>query len=221
MNIEGFVTAILRTNPVEIANRLQELGWSRDDLAEVIDAMVGGRRSCTDNDPLSAPGWMAWKNGIRRFRELGRAKGMHKVEVDGIPYVVNLGAKTRFTVANTNDGTSRERSNPQNQNRKGPATERAVAAQGELFEALAEAPPKVTRLPTAPPGVWIAWYLCVFCDGEDVRAELSCPVAIEGGYFTDFYERIFLIGPDDGGVKVRRDLPENEQDFDIPVIRRK
>ena len=32
--------AIVRANPVEAANRLEELGWSMDDLLEVVGAMV-------------------------------------------------------------------------------------------------------------------------------------------------------------------------------------
>jgi len=220
MNMERSVVAIIRLNPVEVDNRLEALGWTRAEMYDVVDAMVDGRRGCTENDPSSAPGWMAWKSGTRRLREVGRARRMEKAEIEGIPYVIDLKNKVRFTVANTDDGTCIKLSKPQNYNKKGPATERSISAQGELFEHMDE--PKVAKFPQRRPGFWVTWYLCVYCEGDEIRAELSCPVAVEGGYFKDFYERIFLVGGDgDDPMKVRRNEPDDGSEFDIPVIRRK
>src|ERR1700732_4105873 len=55
--------AIFLDNPVEVVNRLDSLGWKREELLEVVDAMVRARYNCTDNDPSGAAGWMAWKDG--------------------------------------------------------------------------------------------------------------------------------------------------------------
>ena len=67
--------AIFRTSPVEVTNRLDELGWRQDQLLEVVGAMVAARNSCTSNNPSSASGWMSWKEGMRRMREIGCPRG--------------------------------------------------------------------------------------------------------------------------------------------------
>ena len=57
-------------NPIEVVNRLEELGVTRDELLEVVDAMVSARADCTSNDPPGAPGWSSWRMGTRRLREV-------------------------------------------------------------------------------------------------------------------------------------------------------
>lgn len=215
--------SIFRKNTVEVTNRLDQLGWRREQLLEVVGAMVAARNGCTDNDPASAPGWMAWKEGTRRLREIGRPMGLEKDETDQIASVVDLQRGLRFSVSNTDDGTGIEDRIPQNRCKKGPATEKAVFGnQGFLFDPsdlpMVAAPISMFR---KQPGVIASWYLCVYCDGDEIRAELSCPVASESGYFTNFVERIVLIGPsDDGGAAIRPNVPDDEPEFDIPVSRK-
>jgi hypothetical protein len=185
--------------------------------------MVSARHSCTDNDPSSAPGWMAWKDGTRRLREIGRAKGLSKAEFDQIPCIVDEKRKLRFSVANTDDGTAIEKRIPQNRSKKGPGTERAATDnQGSLFDNLEDALNVIPLSRSNPvPGIIVSWFVLTYCEGDEVRAELSCPTAVEGGFFSNFYERIVLIGPsDDGPSGVRRKLPDDGPEFDIPVIRK-
>ena len=215
--------AIYLTNPIEVTNRLDKLGWTLEELLEVVSAMVSARHSCTDNDPSSAPGWMSWKDGTRRLREIGRAKGLHKAEFDQIPCVVDDKRKLRFSVSNTDDGTAIESHVPQNRSKKGPGTERAATEnQGSLFDYMEVAEKVVPISRAAPvPGIIVSWFLLVYCEGDEIRAELSCPTALESGFFTSFHERIVLIGPDDGsGGGVRRQLPDDGPEFDIPVVRK-
>ena len=224
MNIgDAPVAAIYLTNPVEVGNRLEALGWTVDELLEVVSAMVSARHSCTDNDPSSAPGWMSWKEGTRRLREIGRAKGLQKTEFDQIPCVVDEERKLRFSVANTDDGTAVEGRTPQNRNKKGAGTERAATNnQGSLFDDLEDTLNVVPISRAKPvPGIIVSWFLLTYCEGDEVRAELSCPTATEGGFFTSFHERIVLVGPgDNGGGGVRRKLPDDGPEFDIPVTRK-
>ena len=214
---------IVRANPIEVANRLHQLGWRREQLLEIVGAMVAARNSCTENDPSSAPGWMAWKEGTRRLREIARPMGLEKDETGQIPSVIDLRRGLKFAVSNTDDGTGIEDRIPQNRSRKGPATDRVVCDnQGSLLRALDKTLDVVPiSMARKQPGIIVCWYLCVYCQEDEVRAELSCPVSFESDYFTDFVERIVLIGPDgDGAIKVRRDTPEDGPEFDIPVSRR-
>jgi len=217
--------AAILINPVEVDNRLATLGWTREELIEVVGAMVAARNSCTDNDPSSAPGWMAWKEGTRRLREIGRPKGLQKDEESHLPSLIDLRRRLRFAVSNTDDGTGVEFRIPQNRSKKGPATDRLVDSnQASLFDGIEFSEKVVALKPGAiEPGGVVAWYLCVYSEGDEVRAELSCPLSVEAGFFSDFYERIVLVGPDDGwgGVKVRRDQPDDHgSEFDIPVSRK-
>jgi len=216
------VPAIVVTKPVEVQNRLAQLGWRREQLLEVVGAMVAARNNCTDNDPASARGWMAWKEGTRRMREIGTPMGMHRQDIEQIPWTVDLARGLKFAVANTDDATGIEARTPQNRSRKGPGTERAVNGnQGWLFEDVPQL--KVVPISRAgrQPGIRIAWFLCVYAEGDDIRAELSCPVATESGFFTDFVERIVLIGPDSGHYLVSdQDIDGGDGEFDIPVSRK-
>jgi hypothetical protein len=132
-----------------------------------------------------------------------------------------MARKLRFSVSNTDDGTSIETRNPENCSKRGPGTDRVVAAnQGSLFDYM-DAPKVAPILITKPqPGILVSWLLCVYCAGDDIRAELSCPIGVQGGFFTDFSERIVLIGPDDDGDGIRRILPDDGPEFDIPVSRK-
>jgi hypothetical protein len=218
------MAAIFRTNPIEVDNRLEQLGWARSDLLEIIDAMVAARNGCTENDPAAAPGWMSWKEGVRRMREIARPNGLEKNEADQVPWVLDHKRGIRLTVSNTDDGTGIENRTPQNRSKKGPATDRAVGANQYSFIDLLDVPEKVVPLSMTgrQPGMIVSWYLCVYCEVDDVRAELSCPVGLEGGFFTEFMERIILIGPDGGGTAVRRrdDDPDEGPEFDVPVSRK-
>lgn len=224
MNMAIRMVALFVSNPVAVDHRLHDLGWSREDLLEVVDAMLAGRFSCTDNDPISAPGWMAWKEGTRRMREIGRRHGFEISDEDQIPWLIDKNRGRRFSVVSTDDATGLEHRIPQNRNRKGAATDRVVAANDAMLFEASEIPEVLKPLSVGRPssGFVQSWYLCVYTDGEIVTAELSCPTATEGGYFIDFNERIILIAPGTDGPGVARRGPTEADDemIDIPVTRK-
>lgn len=213
--------AIVVYQPVDVDNRLAQLGWGRDALLEVVAAMVRGRNSCTENDPAGAGGWMAWKEGSRRMREVGIPNGLVREDLDGIPWTTDLKRKLRFAVQNMDDATGLTVGpDPQNRNRKGAGTERVIS---DGFGTLLDGLPDGTVVPLSriepQPGIFVPWLLCVFNDDDVVRAELSCPCSVEGGYF-QFIERIVLIGADPGDLAKRIDHRDGGDDFDIPVSRK-
>lgn len=218
--------AIIRSNPIEVNNRLAQIGFTLEEMLEVVDAMVAGRNSCTENDPLGSPGWSAYKDGTRRLREIARPKGWEKDDSDQFPWILNRELGIRIGVCNTDDGTGCEDKTPQNRNKKGVAADKSVEGnqQGSFFDHLES--PKVIPISLAKkqPGMMVTWYVCVYCEGDERRAELSCPVEMEGGFFADFVERIILIGPDDPPAGVKRRKSDDSGDggeFDIPVKRKK
>lgn len=218
------MSALFVLNPIEVDHRLADLGWTKEEMMEIIDAMVSARFSCTENNPPAAPGWMAWSEGTRRMRELGRTHGFENTDEDQIPWLSDVKRGRRFSVANTDDATGCEHRQPQNRSRKGAATDRVVAENEAMLFDAAELPEVMRPLTVARPhnGLIQSWYLCVYATGDSVTAELSCPVAIEGGYFEDFHERIVLIAPGDDGPDVTKHSDDTieEDPFDIPVSKK-
>lgn len=218
------MSSLLVTKPVEVTNRLADLGWTVEDLQEVVSTMVGARRSCTENHPPSAPGWMSWADGIRRMRDIALPKGLIRADADGIPWTFDPVRNLRFAVANTDDGTGIEGRIPQNCSKKGAATAQAVNGnQLGIFDWLPEESEAALPKGKTHPITVVSWYLCVFVEGDIVRAELSCPVETEAGYFSDFSERIFVLSGHPGDEFTKRNYGTEdsvEPEYLISVTRK-
>ncbi|MGP9809875.1 hypothetical protein ACTZWT_00030 [Rhodopseudomonas sp. NSM] len=223
--------AVIFRDSREVDGRLSSLGVTREQLMDVVQAMVAARAACTENDPPAARGWSSWRFGIRRSREILRPHGWLKDDSDQLSCIVNHKLGMRIAVANTDEATgiALPASVPQNCSKKGAATDRAIdGTQHTLFglEPAASDDRVVLFKPKASHSSGYAtFYVCVFNEGDIVRAEFSCPISVENGYFTGFSERIILVGPGDWPpeVKVRKDAPQSDSDgseFDIPVRRK-
>lgn len=207
------------SQPIEVVNRLATLGLTRELLQEVIDRMVLTRRGITENHPPGSSGWMSWSEGTCRLREVFLPMGWERNADSGISSIHK--DSIRVAVCNTDDGTGTLDRLPQNRSKKGSGTEYVVSLnQGVFAEILAQAT-KVIQMPNSASGV-VYWYLCVYCSGETVRAELSCPLECENGFFKSFRERIILMAGDDGDdvVRRRKESPDGDSEFQIEVLRK-
>lgn len=185
------MTAIIYAEPGERNRRLRALGCSRSQLIEVVEACVAARGGCTDNDPKSAPGYEAWRVGTRLLREIFLRKEWEKYDLNGIEAIINHALKIRISLVNTDAGTGDISKSPRNRTLKGPATQKVTDLNNQ-----AELP----GIPGLGDGIgdepgYEMWHLCVFDDGNLVRAELSCPIEFKSGFFVKFKERIFILGP--------------------------
>jgi hypothetical protein len=198
-------------------------------MLEVVDAVVAARSECTENDPSGARGWRGWQMGTRRKRELHIGYDeWEKDDTDQIASIVNSRLGIRFVVCNTDVGTCIEGLTPRNRSQKGAATDRAIEeSQGTLFgDAPEPHPDSVVRLPQQdePKQPIRTYHLCVYHEGDDIRAELSCFTESSGGFFSDWAERIFIVGGEAGPAepaKRRKSDDDDGSDFDIPVKRKK
>jgi hypothetical protein len=213
---------ILKTR-IEVANALAGIGLNREHLNEVIERMVTARNSCTANHPLGSAGYMAWAEGTCRLREIGSlTPGWERNNDDYIPSIYNVERKHKVAICNTDDGTGLEKRLPQNRNKKGAGMDRVVGANQEVFSELLEAAVNVIPISQDSRGI-VFWYLCVYSEGDEVRAELSCPLECVGGFFKSFSKRIILIGGDDddgSGVQRRLEPTDGVPGFDIIVTRK-
>ena len=187
---------------------------------EVVGRMVSARNECTANHPPGSAGWMAWSHGTCRLREVFLPQGWDKNEEHHVSSVCN-GSGMRIAVSNTDDGTGLEDRQPQNRSKKGAGTDRIVANNENPFSGLLAEALNVVQLSPVPGGITY-WYLCVYAEGDVLRAELSCPSDCAGGFFTAFYERIILVGKDGGGTTAerRKTTGGGESDFEINVTRK-
>jgi hypothetical protein len=210
---------IIRSEEWDRSKRLRELGLvlptfvdPRQGLLDAVRASVAGRAGATDNNARSAAGYNAWDFPTRRLREIYRGfNGWEKFEENGVEGIINRERKLKITAVSTDGGTCDPASSPRNRTPKGPATEKVVDLNSQLslfdFKDLAKE------------NEYQSWELCTYDDGNDVRAELSCPIIFESSHFIKFAERIFLIDP--GEWKKLAILP-NEDGDDIAIeVRRK
>jgi hypothetical protein len=221
-----FMDTIVISKPLDVDNRLRAFGWTRENFNEVIKRMAGARNDCTVHHPLGAGGYHAWSEGTARLRDVGvTLHGWESNNDDHIPTIYSPERKTKIAVCNTNDGTGFLNRQPENWNKKGASFDRAVGLNQEgLGNILSEAldAMKVIAMPGAGAmsGTQL-WYLCVYSESEDTRAELSLPYECEAGFFKTFRERIILIGgAEDGGIRRRSDIPGEGPDFEIVVTRK-
>ena len=196
MGVGIHMAAILRVEAWDVDQRLDQLGLDRERLVDVVRACVAAHGGCTDNDPANAKGWEVWRWGVRRLRELYRSEGFEKDDTGGFATLVNPPLRYRIAVVNTDDATGIVGDRiPQNRSRKGPASEEAVSANVQFLPGVDW--PRRTAAGREPIADFSTWHLCIYVDGDVVRAELSLLVEFEAGYFTDCYERIILLGAGD------------------------
>lgn len=217
------------SNPIEVANELERIGLTVEQVLEIVHAMAGAKADTTENDPPGAAGWSSWRMGIRRSREVTihdkRHPDWERDETGQVSSVVNRKLGVRLLVSNTDDGTGMlsEDRYPQNRSKKGAATDRIVQTnQGSLFEWLDESS-NVVAFPTSGDTAlgMVSWYVCVFAVGDEVRAEVSCPIGIEAGFFTGFSKRIIIVGEGGSIDPIGRSKPDDgDGEFDIPVSRK-
>lgn len=214
-------TEILKS-PIEVADALAALGFKREHFDEVTQTMRAARNRCTENHPTGAGGYMAYSEGTCRLRDVAALlPGWERNNDYFIASIFNRELNIKIAVCNTDDGTGIESKMPQNRNKKGSSLEQLVGDNQTVFESLMS---QVNVIPISQDMSGTTfWYLCVYSDGNIVRAELSCPNECEGGFFKSFRKRIILLGTDeDGGDGVRRrsDVPEDKPDFEIVVTRK-
>lgn len=211
INMERFV-GILKEE-IEVLPRLEQLALSKAGLLDVVRAAVGSRRNATPFHSLSAGGLLSWIEGTAQLRRVFVPQGWEICRRDNIESIFNesVGIKVVFQNADRAGDPLRD---PIATSKKGAGSTRAVElGQYELFpEDRAKEAAEITAS---------SWVLFVFADGSDVRAELSCPIAINDEKYDGFHERILLVqsGEWDGPTPLVDDS-EPPADYEVNVSRK-
>jgi hypothetical protein len=180
--------------------------------------VVAARADSVENDPAAAEGQFAYIYGTRFLRSLFRTKGYLSYRHDNIEGVEHPDRNLKIIYQNV-DLAASWLHDPRPLSAKGSGSDRIIdLAQGSLFKPEDLASAEAVKFDPIDTGVW---YFCVSVDGDDVRAEMSLPSAIDNGAFGKFIERIFIVGGGEwGDLMAKPKLDAGPAEFE-PVITRK
>ena len=142
------------------------------------------------DDPLSAPGLLAYIFGTRELRAIFKRKKWLIQRENNVESVQHPDRRLQVIYQSV-DVAASDLHSPRAISGKGSGADRIIElAQGQLFSRDQLETRETVNLAPVNSGVW---FLCVSVDGDEVRAELSLPASIEGGNFQDFIERIYIL----------------------------
>lgn len=207
---------------VDVERRLLRLfGTTRGEWIEAAALAASARADAVAFDALSAPGTFAYLYGLRAVRALLMPKGFKIAREDNIEASYSAERALKVVYQNA-DSASIESRSPRAITAKGPAGIRMVdETQACLFPEI-EAEERRLEAAAARLAGAACWFFLVHIDGEDVRAELSLPILMEGGQFKRFVERISILNPGDW-TRMRAGLPDDAPlpEFEISVTRKR
>lgn len=198
----------------EVSRQLSLFSVTKDELIDVVRAAVAGKADAIENDPIWAANSFANSYGTRALRQLFRSKGWELDREDNLESVYDPATGIKIVFQNA-DNACNDAKGPRAIQGKGPAAIRAIDnGQGSLFPEIEEAE-EIRDNATI-------WYLFVYINKDDVRAELSWPKPISAQQFIAFRERIFLIQKGEWGtVAPIVDISGDDLlDFEVNVTRK-
>lgn len=184
------------------SDRLESLGLTQAGLIDVVQGAVSARNSATPFHPKNAPGLLSWIDGSYHLRRVFVPMGWEPCDRDNVSSITHpeLGLKVIYQNA---ERAGDIRFEPIAKSMKGAGSARVVASgQPDFF------PELIAEQERSPQE---AWYLFVFANGLDVRAELSRPMTIKSGQFEGFHERIILLQAGEW------DLPSLSNEIEEPI----
>lgn len=203
----------------DVASRLEAFGVDREELLDVVRAVVAYRANAVPNDPKTAEGQFAYIYGTRYTRQVFQRAGYENGWENGVEYVGHPESGVKVIYQSVDQACEITRS-PQAISGKGSGAAAVVnSAQPSLFVD--------GELPeTLPPNMKATngsvWYFCVSVAEGKVSAELSQPARIVGRNFEHFIERIFILKPDEwDGLDLLDDMPDEESVDIDPIVSRK
>lgn len=214
----------VRTEPLDIRNRLDELGLEQEALANVVRQGYYAFISCTENDAPLYPGLAAWNQMVRALREYLLPKGWIRSNDNSFPLVINPSGTLAIAVSSGDEQTGMGELSPSTKSSKGPRTIEVVAANQEQLNLFGHEPSPVhteTHVANSD-GNRMTWYLLFHRAINEVRCELSLPLSMgDDARIVDWQERIILgtIPTDPESLELTSPAP-TQPDIDVAIKRR-
>ena len=196
----------------DVARALKRFGFEQSDLEEVAFLAASAKNESVSIDPVNAPGLLAYIYGTRALRAQLIKRGWRVSRDRNVEAVVHPQTGTKIVYQNTDSACDPAR-DPRAISAKGSAAEQMIEEfQKDFFPELID-----SATGALVPSVW---FFCVAVSDSQVRAELSCPRAVEAGQFKGFHERIFVVSGLDVELTIDNDEDDDIQDFDIEISRK-
>jgi len=121
------MSAKLRVESWDVDTRLAEIGFTRDELTEVVQVCVAQHAYVSENDPPNAKGYEPYRWGVRTLRDIKIPKqdGWRKDDTEGFCTLVHEERLIRIAVMNSDSNTGKNDPDvfPQNRSKKGAKSE--------------------------------------------------------------------------------------------------
>lgn len=198
----------------KVDKRLKKMGLTRSELKKVVDSAVLARRSCTKFDTANAAGSMSYFAGSRGLRESFCRLGWLVDRKDSVESIINSQGSIKIIFQNVDCASVKSRE-PRARSKKGPGSERTVAHNQMIMFSQKE-----LRL-AMPTKIISAWYFCVSVNQSGISAELSLPKSVDGGQFSGFLERIFILQDGElSKLSLSKLVVDNYKEFKVNVARK-
>jgi hypothetical protein len=215
-------------NPVSVAQRLDELGLTEAVLREAVEYGIGFYLDCTEYDPPSGRGSIAWDKTTRGLRERLVPQKWEYSDAGNFSIVVNPKLGYAIAVNGGNSHTGNPDRTPSPRSERGPMWQNRVNLNNQysFWHATEGSPewpaPDTSRLE------WRETYVLLFfvdLKAEQARAELSLPAEIaQDGSVSWWRERIILPPIEFGQRPTARrkddDGGDGDGEIDIRIERR-
>lgn len=207
---------------IEVDARLAEFGITREDALRIVRAVVVAHNDAVPFDPVTASGLFRYIYGTRAVRETfcAGARSWRVYRVKGIESAYDP-ASGRKIIYQSVDVAAVEGRDPKAISEKGKAAAQEIADSTlylfpEMEREWRDAEDDARRYQEAA-----AWHFCVSINGDDVRAELSLPRAINDKNFAGFIERIFILREGEWGGDMILEDDEGPAEIDEPIVTKK
>lgn len=221
----------LRVESWDVITRLAEIGFTRDELIDVVKMCVAQHAYVSENDPPNAKGYEPYRFAVRGLRDIKipKQEGWNKDNSEGYCTLINEERHIRIAVMNSDSNTGKNDHElvPQNRSKKGLKSGEVSKTNEKLEQQLVLggvdwAPIPDNNVKVVDFSNYTTWHLCIFISGEEVRCELSRLHGFDGSFYTQCFERIIILGVGDW------DKPNNNknndeddgQEFDVEITRK-
>lgn len=198
-----------------VSARMQGLGpgLTPDMFRDVLTQGLNARSAVTEAHPPTAAGTLQWIDVVAVLRTILSAEGWRILDVRNSPLIISPDERVAIVAMTGSPETGQDvASQPTNRAEKGTVTGQFVKDNQEQYLLFAQHAAEHQGMV-----VWVLLY-CYDRDRNEVRAELSLPSGFDGGYITDWAERLILpaIQNSPAGIDTvvdDGDMPDT--DFDI------
>jgi hypothetical protein len=209
---------IIRVQPDDVSERLAALGVNEEALRNAVMRGQLAFGNCTENHPRMFPAIAAWAETVAAVRENLAPLGWTRSELKNYSRAVDCAGRVAIAVAAGNEETGRAEGTPSTKTAKGARTVEAVVINQMQLQLFEDQAPAIG--PAEGDDERVTWLLLMYRTQNEMRCELSLPVAIGTDMRVNQWQERIILGriPLDGEPEEM--TPPALPDINVEVRRR-